>query len=147
MAGLSLEVRRPRPVKARLRQRGDHDPTSRSISHRAGATRCPFVDTGDGFGRSVEGQRVPQATPRIVPDRSKLNDYRQLVFGTDPYRKIAFVCECDNEACARTVVLNRFEFEDLRRAGKPVLFHAHLVRPSVANVRSDGAVKEERPAG
>ena len=71
----------------------------------------------------------PQANPpRNVPDRPKLNDYRRLVFGTNHYRKIAFVCECDDEACARTVVLNSLEFDDLRRLEKPVLFHAHLVR-------------------
>ena len=60
-------------------------------------------------------------------DRRQLNDYRLLVFGTDDHRPIAFVCECDNEGCFRSVVLSRLAYEDLRRQGKPILFHAHLV--------------------
>jgi hypothetical protein len=62
-----------------------------------------------------------------VPDRREFNDYRVLIFGTDEHRPIAFVCECDDEGCARTVVLSRPAYEDLRRQGKPILFHAHLV--------------------
>jgi hypothetical protein len=63
-----------------------------------------------------------------VPDRRTLNEYRLLVFGTDEYRRIAFVCECDDPSCGRSVVLNRLEYEDLRQHDEPVLFHAHLVR-------------------
>jgi hypothetical protein len=75
-----------------------------------------------------------------VPDRRTLNEYRLLVFGTDEYRRIAFVCECDDPSCGRSVVLNRLEYEDLRQHDEPVLFHAHLVRASAepGSVRRGG---------
>ena len=69
-----------------------------------------------------------------MPDRRQLNDYRLLIFGSDKHRPIAFVCECDNEGCGRSVVLTRLDYEELRRQGKPILFHAHLVRAEPAAV-------------
>jgi hypothetical protein len=34
-----------------------------------------------------------------------VNDYRWRAFGADPDRVIAFVCECGDTSCARTVQL------------------------------------------
>ena len=84
------------------------------------------MTTARSFGSTAQGQ---ESAGLPVPDRRTLNDYRLLVFGTDEYRRIAFVCECDDPSCGRSVILNRFEYEDLRREDKPVLFHAHSVHP------------------
>lgn len=44
------------------------------------------------------------------------NAFRARVFGQDPARPIAFVCECGDPTCCRTVVLTLDEY-DRRRPG------------------------------
>jgi hypothetical protein len=48
----------------------------------------------------------------VTIDRRQINDDRRRVFGTAEL--IAFVCECADEACARTVQLSPLDFEALR---------------------------------
>jgi len=78
----------------------------------------------------------------VIPDRDQINDYRLRVFGRERQRPIAFVCECDDAACRRTVVLSALAFEDLRRQRKPILFQGHLPdkdAPIAAERTTDGA--------
>ena len=58
-------------------------------------------------------------------DRRQVNDSRLDLFGQDVERPIAFVCECEDTSCARTVVLTGLAFNDLRSQGQSVLFPSH----------------------
>ena len=49
-------------------------------------------------------------------DRKQVNQYRWRVFGDDPHRLIAFVCECGLGRCRRTVVLTSHQYLEHRPA-------------------------------
>jgi hypothetical protein len=59
-------------------------------------------------------------------DRREVNDFRLRTFGREHERMIAFICECADSNCHRTVALTRATYDDLRRQGKPVLFPSHV---------------------
>jgi hypothetical protein len=63
----------------------------------------------------------------VTVDRRQINDDRRRVFG-DARELIAFVCECDDEQCARTVPLGPADFDRIR-AGEDdrILAPAHRV--------------------
>jgi hypothetical protein len=52
--------------------------------------------------------------------RRQVNDYRRRAFGGDPDRVIAFVCECGDVSCSRTIQLTAHEYT-ARRDG--ILLH------------------------
>jgi hypothetical protein len=64
-------------------------------------------------------RRVAQ---QVTIDRRQINDDRRRVFGAG-HDLIAFVCECEDDACARTVALSAGDF-DRRRPG-PLLDAVH----------------------
>jgi hypothetical protein len=51
-----------------------------------------------------------------------MNEDRLRIFA-DPHRPVAFVCECSDPDCLRTVVMTPAEYR--ARAGKPVLHESH----------------------
>jgi hypothetical protein len=57
--------------------------------------------------------------------RRQANDVRQRILGSGG-GLIAFVCECADPACRRTVELTRAEAEELRRQGDPIVVHGHV---------------------
>lgn len=59
------------------------------------------------------------------PDRRHINEFRSRTFGPQDDRLIAFVCECTDVGCHRTVELTRVMYDDLLRQGKPILCNAH----------------------
>jgi hypothetical protein len=59
-------------------------------------------------------------------DRREVNEFRLHAFGRDVDRAIAFICECEDSGCTRTVVLTRAAYDELRRHGKTVLFPTHV---------------------
>ena len=61
----------------------------------------------------------------MSPDRRQINDSRLSLFGHGKGRLIAFVCECADAACRRTVTLTAAEGSELRQQGKPILFRGH----------------------
>lgn len=93
------------------------------------------------MGREIPG--TDQALSEIVgltltlpTDRRQINDYRLHLFGREVERPIAFVCECEDPVCARTVVLSALAFEELRKRGEPLLFPGHI---------PDGIPDEDEP--
>ena len=58
-------------------------------------------------------------------DRRQANDFRQQRFGGDG-GLIAFICECADSGCTRTVGLTRAEAEELRRRGDGILAPGHM---------------------
>ena len=54
--------------------------------------------------------------------RKRLNEDRLRIF-PDPDRPVAFVCECEDPGCLRTVVLTPAAYRAL--AGAPVLHESH----------------------
>lgn len=59
--------------------------------------------------------------------RRASNDGRRYLFGsTQPL--IAFICECEREACYETVRLSPAAFDELRANGLPVEAHGVLRR-------------------
>jgi hypothetical protein len=46
-------------------------------------------------------------------DRRQINDDRRRVFGSNR-ELVAYVCECEDDDCARTVALSADEYERLR---------------------------------
>jgi len=62
----------------------------------------------------------------VLIDRRQANDFRLRIFGGAGERPIAFICECDDAACSRTVVLARAAYEDLRTQRKPILCAGHV---------------------
>ena len=58
-------------------------------------------------------------------DRREANDFRQRIFGSGG-GLIAFVCECVDPACRRTVQLTRAEAEELRRQGDSIVAPGHV---------------------
>lgn len=65
---------------------------------------------------SIELSHIPPGPNKRV------NDDRLRIF-PDPERPIAFVCECDDPECLRTVILTPQEYHAL--AGAPVLHESH----------------------
>jgi len=59
-------------------------------------------------------------------DRREVNEFRLQAFGRDDDREIAFICECADPMCYRTVVLPRSAYDELRRQEKPILFPSHV---------------------
>jgi len=59
--------------------------------------------------------------------RKELNADRRRVFG-HAERSIAFVCECGDSACARTIVLTPSEYDAHRRTDGALLAHDELRR-------------------
>ncbi len=59
-------------------------------------------------------------------DRRDVNEFRLRTFGHEDDRVIAFICECADPDCRRTVVLTRTTYDDLRRQRKPILFPTHV---------------------
>jgi len=57
-------------------------------------------------------------------DRQTANELRMRSFGDTPL--IAFVCECADESCRRTVTLPPAEYHAIRAAGQAVLMAGHL---------------------
>jgi hypothetical protein len=64
-------------------------------------------------------RRVAQ---QVTIDRRQINDDRRRVFGAD-HDLIAFVCECDDDACGRTVPLSAGDYD--RARGGAILATAH----------------------
>lgn len=63
-------------------------------------------------------------------ERNGINDFRRRLFGEDPSRLIAFICECGDPACVRTVPLTGEEY--LRLRPEPVLHPGHEQSESAA---------------
>jgi hypothetical protein len=59
-------------------------------------------------------------------DRHDVNEFRLHAFGRDVDRAIAFICECADVNCRRTVVLTRATYDERRREGRPILFPTHV---------------------
>jgi hypothetical protein len=59
-------------------------------------------------------------------DRREVNEFRLQAFGREDDRVIAFICECGDPMCYRTVVLTRSVYDELRRQEKPILFPSHV---------------------
>jgi hypothetical protein len=57
-------------------------------------------------------------------DRQTANELRMRSFGDTPL--IAFVCECADESCRRTVTLSPGEYQAIRAAGQAVLLAGHM---------------------
>lgn len=57
-------------------------------------------------------------------DRRQINDDRRRQFGDDR-ELIAFVCECADDGCGRTVPLSPGDFELARSAGTAILDPLH----------------------
>jgi hypothetical protein len=56
--------------------------------------------------------------------REELNDLRVRSFGSADV--IAFICECEDEECRRSVPLGPDTFEARRKAGEAILYPGHL---------------------
>jgi hypothetical protein len=57
----------------------------------------------------------------MAADLREVNDYRRRAFGTDPERRVAFVCECDDAQCRRAVLLTVAEYDKARASGDAVV--------------------------
>jgi len=57
----------------------------------------------------------------MAGDRRVVNDYRRRTFGTKPERRVAFVCECDDDTCRRAVLLTAAEYDALCASGDAVV--------------------------
>jgi hypothetical protein len=89
-------------------------------------------------------------------DRQTANELRMRSFGDTPL--IAFVCECADESCRRTVRLSPAEYQAIRAAGQAVLLAGHMaVEEMPANAeggwtpryetQSGGTIREAERAG
>lgn len=57
----------------------------------------------------------------MAADRRAVNDYRRRAFSKDASRRVAFVCECADEACRRAVLLTIAEYDAVCAAGGAVV--------------------------
>jgi hypothetical protein len=57
----------------------------------------------------------------MVSGRRTTNEYRRRVFGSNPQRRVAFVCECRDESCRRAVLLTVAEYDETRGSGRAVV--------------------------
>jgi len=57
-------------------------------------------------------------------DRRSANDYRRRTFGGRSERLVAYVCECADDGCRRSVLLTADEYDALRAADGAVLVDA-----------------------
>jgi hypothetical protein len=55
--------------------------------------------------------------------RRNLNESRRRLFGADRERMIAFVCECGDPDCRRSVLLTPEQYEE--RRGGPIVHAEH----------------------
>jgi len=60
----------------------------------------------------------------MAPDRRAINDDRRRTFGHEAERQVAFVCECSDEECRRTVLLTAAEYDEACAAGRAVVIDA-----------------------
>ena len=58
--------------------------------------------------------------------RRSTNSYRARVLGTESGRLIAFICECGDPGCYRTVALTLAQYERIRPG--PILHEVHGTR-------------------
>jgi hypothetical protein len=54
-------------------------------------------------------------------DPRTVNDFRRRTFGYAPGRQVAFVCECADDRCRRSVLLTAAEYDDARASGRAVV--------------------------
>lgn len=54
-----------------------------------------------------------------------VNANRAQLFGSDPKRLIAFICECGEEDCAAALLLTGREYDERVSAGGPLLHERH----------------------
>lgn len=59
-----------------------------------------------------------------VDNRRRLNDHRRRLF-EETDGQIAFLCECSDEECARSVLLSPRLFDDLRAKSGRLLHPGH----------------------
>jgi hypothetical protein len=57
----------------------------------------------------------------MASHRRRVNDDRRRIFGSEPQRRVAFVCECGDVRCRRAVLLTVTEFDQARASGRPVV--------------------------
>jgi hypothetical protein len=57
-------------------------------------------------------------------ERQEANDDRVLIFGSA--ETIAFVCECADDNCKRTVILSPGAFNSRREHGELILYQGHV---------------------
>lgn len=60
----------------------------------------------------------------MVSGRREVNEYRRRLFGGEPERVVAFVCECADERCRRAVLLTAAQYDRARAADRPVVVDA-----------------------
>jgi hypothetical protein len=67
----------------------------------------------------------------MASGRREVNDYRRRMFGSEPERVVAFVCECADERCRRAVLLTAAEYDCMRAAARAVVVDAsHITAPN-----------------
>jgi hypothetical protein len=79
-------------------------------------------------------------------DRQTANEHRSRSFAHAPL--IAFVCECADESCRRTVSMSSADYAALRERGDAVLFPGHVPiedTPMTAERESVSESSELRP--
>jgi hypothetical protein len=57
----------------------------------------------------------------MAAGRREVNDYRRRAFGTEPDRRVAFVCECADAQCRRAVLLTVAEYDEACASGHAVV--------------------------
>jgi hypothetical protein len=81
------------------------------------------VHPADGAGAApLAGTEIPLMVEQKSA-RKFINANRAQLFGTDPERLIAFICECGDDGCAASVLLTAPEYAG-RTAGGKLLLHA-----------------------
>jgi len=84
----------------------------------------------------------------MLMDHREVNEFRLRTFGREDDRMIAFICECADPDCCRTVAVTRATYDDLRRQGKPILFPTHVPdedAPLGAELEEAGATERGGP--
>jgi hypothetical protein len=62
--------------------------------------------------------------------RREVNDFRRRAFGNEPERCVAFVCECADDRCRRSVLLTVVEYDEARASGHAVVIDATHLPPA-----------------
>jgi hypothetical protein len=60
----------------------------------------------------------------VTDDFRRINDHRRLLF-QDAKGQIAFLCECEDTACTRSVLLAPVEFDAARAREQQLLHEVH----------------------
>ena len=76
-------------------------------------------------------------------DRQRINEFRARRFATAEF--IAFICECEDENCRRSVRLRPEEFRSQREYGDGILFAGHMPVAD-APMAADHAAEQENEA-